>query len=82
MAVAIKRNVDYKDRAKGDEVPCLICGKGVKGPWPHALRLVFGGGMAGTAEEAASEPAGDVGAYPVGRSCWKKHPELHEYELK
>jgi hypothetical protein len=82
MSVEIKRSSSYsknESRCHDDEVPCAVCGRPVKDPWPHWIHIGGGGGLAVTDEEAAADPTADLGAYPVGSRCWKQHPELHPY---
>ena len=80
MAVLIQRSEKYEEY-RGDGDPCVICGKPVKQDGKsHWIRLGGGGSYAVTNAEAAADPAGDLGAYPVGPTCWRKHPELHALE--
>lgn len=67
-----------RDRCKDDELPCVVCGKGVKTP-KNWVRIVNGGTWIGTAAEGDAEPAADLGYYPVGSDCLRKHPEIKEY---
>ncbi len=81
MAVKIRRTSDYRQnesRCESDETPCAVCGKGVLRPWPHAILIGMGGGMAITKEESRRD-RDDLGWWPVGRDCWRKHTELHPY---
>jgi len=72
-----------RDRVKGNQYPCLICGKGcdmdsprVKKVWLHG-----GGDTIITSQEDADElggPAADLGTYPIGPDCYKKHKDVLE----
>ena len=80
MGVPIVRSANYdRNAARGtdDDTPCLICGKGVKDPWPHVVRLSTSFEALSDAE-AKANPEIDMGAFPVGRSCWRNHPQLHD----
>jgi hypothetical protein len=64
---------------KGDESPCLICGRGIKrgtkALWVH---LHDGGSSIVTEAEAAErnakgEAGGDMGAYPIGPDCYRRN---------
>lgn len=71
----------YRDRARGDEVPCVLCGKGIKpGAGVGYLHIHGGGALIVTEEEAARmSAAGDMGMQPIGRECLRQHPELRPY---
>ncbi len=82
MSVEIKRSPHYRKnvrRCQGDDTPCYICGKPIKGEWDHVIHVGEGGVLAVTEEEAKSDPMGDMGCFPVGSGCWQLHPELHQY---
>lgn len=64
--------------------PCVICGREVKpGPKTAYVHLHYGGGVAILPEEEEQAnrecPGGNLGAYPVGADCLRKHPELKPY---
>jgi hypothetical protein len=71
---------------KGDEYPCIICGKPVKSPkylvWVH-----MGGSHAVTEEEGIQlnqqgHEGADLGYYPIGANCLNKHTSLKPYVSK
>lgn len=71
---------------KGNEIPCVICGKPCSNPkfyiWCH-----LGGNFAVTAEEgellnAEGKNNMDLGSHPIGTDCLRKHPELKPYSQK
>jgi hypothetical protein len=67
---------DYHD------TPCIICGRGVKDPWKNTVH-VYWGFTAVTEEEAKELPSnGDLGLWPIGSDCLKKHPEILPYVIK
>ena len=76
------RNANYdknEQRCESDETPCIICGKGVKNPWRYTVHLFYGNTLV-TADEAQSlDESGDLGAWPIGDDCLKKHPEVAPY---
>lgn len=59
---------------------CIICNKPVNVD-KHKLwvRIVNGGTFIGTAQEGEAQPAADLGYYPIGKDCLKRHPQLVEY---
>jgi hypothetical protein len=62
--------------------PCLLCGKPVKTPryWLHEHE---GGGVVVTEAEAATlDEQSDMGMWPIGADCLKKHPDLRPYIQK
>lgn len=60
--------------------PCVICGKGI----PPANQK-FGLHLTGRGEFLLADgsekvdPAADMGWWPIGRDCRRKHPELKPY---
>lgn len=82
MATEIKRSPNYdrnERRCTDDDWPCYICGTPVKPLSAHWVHIGGGGLMAVTKAEAKADPSGDMGCFPIGPHCWKKHPELHRY---
>lgn len=82
--VDVDRNPDCHEqehrtrRAVGDGAydPCWICGRVVRNP-KHWLHIHEGGAVAVTEAVAATlDPNADMGCYPIGTDCLKKHPEL------
>jgi hypothetical protein len=69
------------DKCRGSVQPCAVCGKPCPTP-KYYIHVGNGGGWAVTEEEAAADPAGDLGGYPVGADCWNKYPQLHPYGSK
>lgn len=70
------------DRCPANYMPCVVCGKGInpesrRTKWVHVHN---GGTHLVTEEEAATmNEAADLGNYPIGNDCLKKHPELKKY---
>ena len=63
-----------------NEMPCLICGRAIKmTDDTKMVHLVNGGGEAlATVDEASyHDDGGDLGFYPIGSDCLKRHPELN-----
>lgn len=60
--------------------PCLVCGKPVKNP-VYFLHVVDGGASIIKPDETWDNEAADLGLYPLGADCKKKHPELDEYVI-
>lgn len=75
----------YRNIEKHDRQPCLICGKPVRATmyargtrWVH----VHEGGSRIVTDRLAEtlDPSADLGMYPIGADCWRKHPELHRFQ--
>jgi len=66
------------EKVKHNELPCVVCGKSIATPrkW---VRVVNGGCWIGTNQEGESEPAGDMGFFPIGADCLRNHPEIKEH---
>lgn len=74
-----------QDQCRGDNYPCVVCGKPVKNPKLYVR--YFWGTHAVTDQEAEEIIAkegngGDMCLYPIGAACLKKHPELKPYVHK
>lgn len=74
------------EKLKGTEQPCLLCGKPCPNP-KYMVHLHCGGDTAVTEEEAEALNANgnegsDLGMYPIGNDCLKKHPEFNPYIQK
>lgn len=71
--------------SKVDGYPCVVCGKRIARPrW--MVHLHKGGSHIVTAAEAAELNAaghegGDMGAYPLGTDCLRRHPRLKPYAV-
>lgn len=74
--------MEEKTRCANGQQPCVICGRPCDMKTSPLVHLHEGGYTAVTEEEAATlDPAADMGCYPVGKNCIKKHPELKPYLL-
>lgn len=68
-----------------DETECAVCAKPIKNDKITAEIHVHGGwGAVVTEDEAAAmrgtaAEGGDMGMWPVGSDCLRKHPELKPY---
>lgn len=85
MAVAIRQSKHYYTeslRCPIGMTPCYICGRAVANQWSHIILVGMGGSHAVTLKEGESDIEGFLGGFPIGRSCWRKHPELHPYEVR
>lgn len=82
----IQQNADFDKQVSkhgySTGYPCVVCGRAVNNP-KHFVRLFWGYTAVTRAEAAeiiAKEGHGsDLGGYPVGANCLKKHPELLPY---
>lgn len=78
-AADYQKNTEGPKGPKGDQYPCLVCGRGC-GVRSHYVHLHDGGALIVTEAEAAKlDASGDMGMYPVGRDCFRHHPELARY---
>jgi hypothetical protein len=85
-----KANPDHhlQDEKNGvGQTPCIICGRGVREPWKYTVHMYWGTTLV-TAEEIATlsndelPENADLGMWPIGADCLKKHPEIIPYLLK
>lgn len=75
------RYLENLDRC-GDATPCIVCGKAVTNP-RYMVHVHNGGTHLVTEEEAVTmNPAADLYYFPLGRDCYRKHPELQPYAYK
>jgi hypothetical protein len=64
--------------------PCAVCGRPThnNSKTRHWIHEHCGGGRAVTNEQAKElDSASDLGYQPIGADCWRKHPELHPFEV-
>jgi len=83
--IEIPRHPDFsknQSRIKGENYPCIICGKAVSNPNPWMVHLFWGTHLVMEDEVADLDTAGDMYHYPVGGNCLKNHPELKSYARK
>jgi len=79
----VPNSPDYdKNRYYGiPDSPCVVCGRPC--PNPRFMLHYWDGGYAVTEQEAQAldrdDPGGDLGMYPIGSDCLRKHPELKPY---
>lgn len=86
VGFTITRDPDYvenDERRPKDTLPCVICGRAVTSSRARYVHLFFGD-LVVTDEEAnliydEEGDGGDLGHYPVGPDCLRKHPELRNY---
>lgn len=79
LKIQRRSNYDRNDR-HGHQPPCVICGKPLY--HPRYLVHIFSGDVAVTEAEADElGPGGDLGMYPVGTDCLRRHPELRDYVI-
>lgn len=74
----------HRNMEKAGDLPtCVICGRGIKAENPPMVHLHDGGWCIVTEEEAtALSPNADMGFYPIGPECLRKHPEIKPYVHK
>lgn len=71
----------YEYRATGDEYPCVICGAGC-GVEPMWFVHLVSGGVQLAAPGVEEDPSDDMGLYPIGPECLRKHPALKPYAMR
>lgn len=76
--------MNEKKYGANDGSHCVVCNKPVDTDkkTTYWVRIVGGGGWIGTHEEADANPEFDLGCYPVGSDCLKRHPEIQPYADK
>lgn len=79
--ILLPTTTDYhknQDRIKSGQSPCGVCGRGIDMSRYdiHFVYTVDGSDLCSKRE--MEENAG--WEMPIGNDCWKKHPEIHEYE--
>jgi hypothetical protein len=84
--IAFKQNDDYRDQVRKTNAersgysPCCVCGRAIKDGTAKMVHIVEGGSsLALPEEEATIDPSADLGCYPIGPECLKKHPEYRPY---
>lgn len=87
MAIEIPFNDDFGEQmdrtGSHGRSPCIVCGR--QCPNPRYMVHVHGGLQTIVTEEEAEqlnnsdESGGDMGMWPIGTDCLKKHPELRPY---
>lgn len=82
--IDIPFNPDFNEQfdrssKNGEFLPCVVCGRMCKNP--RYLTHVHGGfSVLVTEDEAKTMNEGaDMGMFPIGSDCLKKHPELRPY---
>ena len=71
----------HKNLSKAGVLPtCAICGRGIKATNPRYVHIHNGGRAVVTDEEASTlDPVADMGVFPIGPECLRKHPEVRPY---
>lgn len=72
---------------RGDDLPCVLCGKAVSDPPKYQVHLHQGGAFLVTEEEAqmlhekerGRNSFSDMGFYPVGVECYRRNPAIRPY---
>jgi hypothetical protein len=79
---------DYnEDRLRPGEMPCCVCGKGIKRDnWKYSVHLFWGATVVTEAEAAElyakGDGNGDMSFYPLGAECYRNLPEIRPYAQK
>lgn len=79
--IAIPVTEYFEDNARGDELPCVVCGAGCNTATARMVVVVCGGSHLAIPGGAADDPSapGYVGGYPIGSCCLRRHPELKPF---
>lgn len=82
-SVMLVRNADYSKNASraGIYTPCAICGRPIKDTG-NALWIRLNVYDQVVQASAMIDPAEDMGAYPIGRDCYRNHPELKSLAIR
>ena len=83
----VRRTAEYEkheQRCKDDETPCCVCGRGIKNAKAAGMIHMHNGGWYAVTETEAAKlkvtmPGGDLGFWPIGADCLRRHPELKPY---
>lgn len=76
----IRRNATYsRNDRRGHQPPCVICGKPIIRRPRYLVHLFSGDFVVTEAEADKLGPGGDLGLYPVGTDCLRRHPDLRDY---
>lgn len=70
-----------RDKVKGDQTPCLLCGKGVNPDRGVPFWVHGGGAYLITTQEDADELGGsswDLGGHFIGSDCYRRNREALE----
>lgn len=86
----IKNYHDNSERtnANGEgNCPCIVCGRAINMDRPHWMVYVHGGGSVIVTETEHTEmnranERGDLGCYPIGPECLRKHPDIKPYAIR
>lgn len=75
-----KYHENLERTGNGEHQPCIVCGRGIKSEACHMVHVHRGGTHLVTEEEAAVlDGASDLGLYPIGPCCLRRHPEIKPY---
>lgn len=73
-AMERNRKRDRDPWREGFAGPCILCNAPVKNGSGVMVHLHCGGGSLVTEEEAKTlDPAADLGGYPIGPECYRRH---------
>ena len=81
--VPLVRDDNYYENSKraGLYSPCAICGRPIKDTG-NALWIRLNVYDQVVQASAMIDPAEDMGAYPIGRDCYRNHPELKSLAIR
>lgn len=73
----------HKNMEKAGDAPtCVICGRGITSANPRMVHVHCGGWTLVTEDEATHlDPAADMGLFPIGPECLRRHPEIRPYVI-
>lgn len=71
------------NRARGEDYPCVVCGRAVKYGSRTGVGVHLGNGGSHLLLPSEVDPAASdyLGVYPLGGDCLRKHPELRPYVI-
>ena len=83
--IDIPRNPRYQENSDGmgypDYFPCVVCGKPILYVKARYLVQLSDGGNEIISEEEVTTlgQTGEMGLYPIGADCLRRHPEIKPY---
>jgi hypothetical protein len=75
-----RTNADGANKSGEQQAPCVVCGRGIATSRQRFMVHVVDGGLSlALPEDETTDPRDDLGLYPIGPDCRRKHPELKPY---
>jgi hypothetical protein len=81
-AIPLVQSTEYsrnEARCKGDAWPCIICGRPIKDNTTAKQLRIGNGGTSVVDTNSDSDDPADMGFFPIGADCLRKHREYQPY---